>query len=188
MKEYIRIDEAIKKYAKTRQTFYNYINKWLLQTKKINNRIFINTDSIEKLIQSTLQEDQFTNNQIINKEDNNLYNQFEEMLDTTLLIKKDITVNNEHLKQYVWNTLHQLWEQMQTITQQLKSNKQIENNEYIHHIQQQNAESIQHQKHHDQKIMQVLHWIRMMQIIQKKMFIYFTSGIAILFSILYWGL
>lgn len=61
MQEYIRIDEAIKKYWKTRQTFYNYINKWILEVRKINNRLFLETDAIEHLMDKTVIEN---NNEI----------------------------------------------------------------------------------------------------------------------------
>ena len=54
MQEYIRIDEAVNKYWKTRQTFYNYINKWILEVRKINNRLFLETDAIEHLMDKTV--------------------------------------------------------------------------------------------------------------------------------------
>ena len=48
-KEYIHITEAVNVYNKTRQTFYNYIKKWQIATKKINNKLYLKVDDIEKL-------------------------------------------------------------------------------------------------------------------------------------------
>jgi ACT domain-containing protein len=56
MQEYIRIDEAVRKYGKTRQTFYNYINKGILEVKKINNRLFLDIHAIENLMNTIIEE------------------------------------------------------------------------------------------------------------------------------------
>ncbi len=48
--DFIRINEAVKVYDKTRQTFYNYINKQHISTKKINNKLFLNVADIEKTL------------------------------------------------------------------------------------------------------------------------------------------
>jgi len=48
--EYIHINEAVKKWEKTRQTFYNYIHKGLVRTKKINNKVYLYTDDVEQLM------------------------------------------------------------------------------------------------------------------------------------------
>lgn len=48
--EYIRINEAVKVYDKTRQTFYNYVNREQIDTKKINNKLFLNVQDIEKVL------------------------------------------------------------------------------------------------------------------------------------------
>lgn len=48
-KGYIHISQATKQYDKTRQTFYNYINKNLIDTKKINNKLFLKVADIERL-------------------------------------------------------------------------------------------------------------------------------------------
>jgi hypothetical protein len=48
--EYIHINEAVKKREKTRQTFYNYIHKGLVRTKKINNKVYLYTDDVEQLM------------------------------------------------------------------------------------------------------------------------------------------
>lgn len=47
---FIHINQAVRKYNKTRQTFYNYINKWYVKTKKVNNKVFLNVIDIEKLL------------------------------------------------------------------------------------------------------------------------------------------
>lgn len=48
--EYIRINEAVKVYDKTRQTFYNYVNREQIDTKKINNKLFLSVQDIEKVL------------------------------------------------------------------------------------------------------------------------------------------
>lgn len=48
--QYIHISEAVKKYEKTRQTFYNYLQKGLVRTKKINNRTYLHINDIEELL------------------------------------------------------------------------------------------------------------------------------------------
>jgi predicted GH43/DUF377 family glycosyl hydrolase len=48
--EYIHINEAVKKWEKTRQTFYNYIHKGLVRTKKINNKVYLYHDDVEQLM------------------------------------------------------------------------------------------------------------------------------------------
>lgn len=48
--EYIHITEAVKKRDKTRQTFYNYIHKGLVRTKKINNKVYLHYTDIEQLM------------------------------------------------------------------------------------------------------------------------------------------
>lgn len=46
---YILIKEASKKYSKTRQTFYNYMRKWLIQTKKVWNKVYMSVADIERI-------------------------------------------------------------------------------------------------------------------------------------------
>ncbi len=48
--EYIHILEAAEVYGRTRQTFYNYVNKGLIDTKKINNKLYLRKADIEKLV------------------------------------------------------------------------------------------------------------------------------------------
>lgn len=47
---WIHINEGVRVYNKTRQTFYNWINKGYLRSKKLHSKIYILTDDIEKLI------------------------------------------------------------------------------------------------------------------------------------------
>lgn len=47
---FIRINEAVRVYDKTRQTFYNYINKEQVEAKKINNKLFLNVSDIERTL------------------------------------------------------------------------------------------------------------------------------------------
>lgn len=48
--QYIHISEAVKSYDKTRQTFYNYLHKGLVRSKKINNRTYLHIWDIEELL------------------------------------------------------------------------------------------------------------------------------------------
>lgn len=48
--DYIWISEAVKVYDKTRQTFYNYINKDQIQTKKIKNKLYLKQADIEYIL------------------------------------------------------------------------------------------------------------------------------------------
>lgn len=52
--QYIHINQAVKKYKKTRQTFYNYIHKKLVASKKINNKVYLNIQDIENLLSDYL--------------------------------------------------------------------------------------------------------------------------------------
>lgn len=83
MQEYIRIDEAVRKYWKTRQTFYNYINKGILEVKKINNRLFLDTQAIENLMNTIIEEPShhWEQKQIAHEHESNNYNRFQHQLD-----------------------------------------------------------------------------------------------------------
>lgn len=48
--EWMHINEAVRTYNKTRQTFYNWIKKWYLHSKKINNKVYISTTDAEQLL------------------------------------------------------------------------------------------------------------------------------------------
>jgi pimeloyl-CoA synthetase len=48
--QYIHISEAVKTYDKTRQTFYNYLHKGLVRSKKINNRTYLHIGDIKELL------------------------------------------------------------------------------------------------------------------------------------------
>lgn len=47
---YIRMKEAIEEFGKTRQTFYNYIHKWLISTKKIHNKLYLSVRDIRRVL------------------------------------------------------------------------------------------------------------------------------------------
>lgn len=47
---FIHVAEAVKIYKKTRQTFYNYMQKWLIESKKVHNKIYLKISDIEKMI------------------------------------------------------------------------------------------------------------------------------------------
>lgn len=53
---YIHINEASKVYNKTRQTFYNYITRNLIRTKKVNNKVFLHRGDIELLLSNYIDE------------------------------------------------------------------------------------------------------------------------------------
>lgn len=61
--DFIRINEAVKVYDKTRQTFYNYINKQHIATKKINNKLFLKVADIEKTLSEYAEADQYVSNE-----------------------------------------------------------------------------------------------------------------------------
>lgn len=48
--EWIHINEAVRTYNKTRQTFYNWIHKGYLQSKKVNNKIYVASQDVERLV------------------------------------------------------------------------------------------------------------------------------------------
>lgn len=76
--EYIHINEAVKVYNKTRQTFYNYIKKWQIASKKINNKVYLKIDDIEKLISDYIHIDDSTMHntwEVIAPQDYQEYNQ-----------------------------------------------------------------------------------------------------------------
>lgn len=51
--EYIHINKACKKYWKSRQTFYNYMNKNRVRHKKVHNKVFLHVDDIESVLSDT---------------------------------------------------------------------------------------------------------------------------------------
>lgn len=51
--EYIHINKACKKYSKSRQTFYNYMNKWRVKHKKVHNKVFLDVQDIENVLSDT---------------------------------------------------------------------------------------------------------------------------------------
>lgn len=53
---YIHIAEAVKKYNKTRQTFYNYIHKGIIESKKVHNKVYLKISDIEGLQSNYLDE------------------------------------------------------------------------------------------------------------------------------------
>ncbi len=55
---FIHINQAVRKYNKTRQTFYNYIKKGFVKTKKVNNKVFLNIQDIEKLLNDYISTEQ----------------------------------------------------------------------------------------------------------------------------------
>ena len=52
--EYIHINKACKKYKKSRQTFYNYMNKNKIRHKKVHNKVFLHDKDIQKILSDTL--------------------------------------------------------------------------------------------------------------------------------------
>lgn len=57
---YIHINQAVRKYGKTRQTFYNYINKGYVQSKKVNNKVFLLIEDIENILNDYIPLDRST--------------------------------------------------------------------------------------------------------------------------------
>ncbi len=53
---YIHINQAVRRYGKTRQTFYNYINKWFVKSKKVNNKVFLNITDIENILNDYIED------------------------------------------------------------------------------------------------------------------------------------
>jgi len=52
--EYIHINKACKKYNRSRQTFYNYMNKNKIRHKKVHNKVFLHDKDIQKILSDTL--------------------------------------------------------------------------------------------------------------------------------------
>ena len=52
--EYIHINKACKKYNKSRQTFYNYMNKGWIRNKKVHNKVFLHDEDINKVLSDTI--------------------------------------------------------------------------------------------------------------------------------------
>lgn len=57
---YVHINEASKVYNKTRQTFYNYISRNLIRTKKHHNKLFLHRGDIEQLLSNYVDEETIT--------------------------------------------------------------------------------------------------------------------------------
>ncbi|MBP6257356.1 hypothetical protein KA405_06900 [Patescibacteria group bacterium] len=46
----MHINEAVRTYNKTRQTFYNWIKRGYLKSKKINNKVYVWVTDAEQLV------------------------------------------------------------------------------------------------------------------------------------------
>lgn len=109
MQEYIRIDEAVKKYGKTRQTFYNYINKGILEVKKLNNRLFLDTRAIEHLMTTSLDDTIFEHKNSKEMPEQIQVWLFQEQLDTIEdLIQTSYTTRLESLQSTIENHIIQI--------------------------------------------------------------------------------
>lgn len=87
---YIRITEAVKKYKKTRQTFYNYIRKGIVSTKKIQNKVYLSEVDIKRVLWSYLEDHDF---ETLSPEKNN---------ETKNLDKSKITTTINLLDNSLW--------------------------------------------------------------------------------------
>lgn len=54
--QWLHINEAVRVYNKTRQTFYNRIKKGYVKTKKVHNKVYISSDDIEYMLSEYLEE------------------------------------------------------------------------------------------------------------------------------------
>lgn len=58
---YIRMKEAINEFWKTRQTFYNYIHKGQISTKKIHNKLYLSVRDIKRVLWNYIWEQYISN-------------------------------------------------------------------------------------------------------------------------------
>lgn len=100
---YIHINEAIKKYNRSRQTFYNYINKWEVATQKTHNKVYLSVRDLERVLWSYIWENPpFTNN----------VDEKEEKIWWNILIGKNYREQIDSLS----NTVKQLSSKIQSIS------------------------------------------------------------------------
>jgi hypothetical protein len=116
--QYIHISEAVKKYEKTRQTFYNYLHKGLVRSKKINNRTYLHINDIEELL----------SDYIVNTTTNNLSEVVvEEIYDDLTTQKEHIDIMNTSFDIYQKEIGKKLHDQSQKIEQSVTYNNSITN-------------------------------------------------------------
>lgn len=108
--KYIHISEAVKQYDKTRQTFYNYIHKSLVRTKKINNRTYLNVDDIEELLSDYINTwtSQKNNEELVEEIYDDLSTQKQILQNTieehTLALKSEINTHRQVINQEIQST------------------------------------------------------------------------------------
>jgi len=110
---YIHINQAVKKYNKTRQTFYNYIKKGYVATKKVNNKVFLKIQDIEKILNDYIESEQA----IIEPADQNTINSSAENITKQI---PDNTNNQSNSKSFS-NNLQKILQQLEESI--LRSNK-----------------------------------------------------------------
>lgn len=126
--EYIHINEAVKEHGKTRQTFYNYMHKGLIRTKKVNNKVYLNTEDVEQLmsgyIPNTLEPEQITE---ISEADEHPYEEIIEAEDIAQNTSPQPSTKNDEQRVILKDLarLHQQYYTLQdTILQKVNASKQ----------------------------------------------------------------
>lgn len=123
---FIHINQAVKKYNKTRQTFYNYINKWYVNTKKVNNKVFLKIQDIEKILNDYIDSEQ------VNVQTHTWWNTLPE---TTIHVEQENQTwwtssawnsYTQQLQEHLWRMFQQLEEWILRSTKgQMYTNQQV---------------------------------------------------------------
>lgn len=134
---YIRIQDAAKQFWKTRQTLYNYINKWDLNTKKIHNKTYVSVRDLNALT-----------NSFVGQKPKNLNAEKHEVTtdNTETIIDEDLqeTIEkNDKTMDYLTDKINLLETQVQNIP-----------NDFSHYTQQATSES----KHYTDMIYSKIEW------------------------------
>lgn len=118
MSWYIHINKAVRKYNKTRQTFYNYINKGYLDTKKVNNKLFILETDIEKVLNDYIPiEWSIVETQDQKNEHNENTEWWTQEMKTGATTNIDVQILLSEFGQKIWEMLHWTENQIMNYTQ-----------------------------------------------------------------------
>lgn len=185
----IHISEAVRLYNKTRQTFYNRINKGYIETKKVHNKVYLRIEDIEKTVSDYLEEASPETYTFPNGAEENSFDLTEEPLTSPASVSSEEPAAATYIAEIL---LHELHQHKQQVTQSLNEVKQ----ELRGDIQRAN-EGVQQQAAvttHDlqQKmstyIQEDMTTQSRLRLLNKRLFFWVGYGVLVLFNILIMGL
>jgi hypothetical protein len=137
--ERMHINEAVRTYNKTRQTFYNWIKRGYLKSKKINNKVYVWVTDAEQLVNDYIAPEWYhthkNNDQEViiawdhEDDENDQLHLFDEMIHEIQMSKYElqqkIDASKQDYKEEITLTKQELRQDMQRIAQWMQQTIQI---------------------------------------------------------------